>query len=534
MEQFERIRRESRDEGLSVRALAARHGVHRRTVRAALGDATPPVRKVPVRVRPVLGSWEDLVRDWLIKDKDVPRKQRHTARRVWQRLVEEKGARVSESAVRSLVAVIRFEIDSGRPLVTIPQTHPAGEEAEVDFGEFYAVIAGQMMKLWMFVLRLSHSGRAVHYAYGNQAQESFLDGHVRAFNALGGVPTGMIRYDNLTPAVIRVLLGRDRTQNPRFVAMRSHYGYDSFFCHPGIEGAHEKGGVEGEIGRFRRRHLTPVPHVGSLAALNAALAAADARDDARRIAARTETVGAAFERESTTLNPLPDNDFDVSAALTCRVDTKARICVRQCYYSVPCRLVGRQVSARLGAATVTAWADGVQVASHVRSLHKGSEDLVLDHYLEVLARKPGALSGATALAAARAAGSFTSTHQRFWDAARRQLGDGPGTRALIGVLLLHRTMPAQVVDAGMAAALRMGRFDPDLVAVEARRAATGNPAVVAVAVPAGAGPAAAALRAVPTLTGYDDLLTTTDTGTGTSQPPVPAAVPGTPDLDVPA
>jgi hypothetical protein len=93
VEQFERIRRESRDEGVSVRALAARHGVHRRTVRAALGDATPPPRKVPARVRPVLGAWEDVVREWLIKDKDVPRKQRHTARRVWEPLVEERGAR---------------------------------------------------------------------------------------------------------------------------------------------------------------------------------------------------------------------------------------------------------------------------------------------------------------------------------------------------------------------------------------------------------------------------------------------------------
>ena len=104
---------------------------------------------------------------------------------------------------------------------------------------------------------------------------------MRAFETFGGVPTGMIRYDNLKPAVIRVALGRERFEHPRFVAMRSHYGYDLFFCAPGSKGAHEKGGVEGEIGRFRRRHLTPIPHVGSLEALNAGLAAADARDDAR-------------------------------------------------------------------------------------------------------------------------------------------------------------------------------------------------------------------------------------------------------------
>jgi transposase len=223
VELFEIIRREFRDEDVSIRELAARHGVHRRTVRAALADAVPPQRKTPVRRSPALGAYQDTVRGWLIEDQSAPRKQRHTARRVWQRLIEEKGGVMAESSVRHLVARLRRELNSGRSLVTVPQTHPEGREAEVDFGEFQAVIAGIVTTLWMFVLRLSHSGRAVHVSYGNQASESFLDGHVRAFEALGGVPTGMIRYDNLTPAVIRVLLGRERSQNPRFIALRSHY-----------------------------------------------------------------------------------------------------------------------------------------------------------------------------------------------------------------------------------------------------------------------------------------------------------------------
>ena len=287
------------------------------------------------------------------------------------------------------------------------------------------------------------------------------------------------------------------------------YGYDSFFCIPGKEGAHEKGGVEGEIGRFRRRHLTPVPVLPTLAALNEALAAADARDDARRIAARTETVGAAFTREAGSLNPLPTNDFDVSAALSCRVDAKARICVRQSYYSVPAHLAGRRVTARLGATSIVVLVEGHLVATHTRSLHKGSEDLVLDHYLEVLIRKPGALAGATALVAARASGGFTPTHQRFWDAARRHLGDGAGTRALIGVLLLHRTMPGPALQVGMEAALRLGRFDPDLVAVEARRSGHDiAPPPAPVPLPVTASPAAGQFRGAPTLRGYDELLAT--------------------------
>jgi transposase len=512
VEQFERIRRDHRDEGLSIRALAVKHNVHRRTVRQALAGAVPPPRKVPARVAPVLGRYEETVRAWLVADRAAPRKQRHTSRRVWQRLIEEEGARVAESSVRALVRDLKVEVGLDRTQVVVPQTHPPGAEAEVDFGEFTAVIAGETVKLWMFVLRLSHSGKAIHVAYANQAQESFLDGHVRAFAALGGVPAGMIRYDNLKTAVIRVLLGRDRWENERFVGLRSHYGFDSFYCLPGIEGAHEKGGVEGEIGRFRRRHLTPVPHVGSLAALNVALAAAEARDDSRRIAARVETVGAAAAREAPLLRPLPAEAFDVAQRLSCRVDAKARVCVRQSYYSVPARLAGRRVEARLGAATVQIRAEDRIVAEHPRSLHKGSEDLVLDHYLEVLTRKPGALRGATALAAARATGAFTDTHQRFWDAARRALGDAghgdtAGTRALVGVLLLHRTLPADAVVAGMTGALAVGRFDPDLVAVEARRHhdRTHRPA----AVPAAAGtPADVDPRPTPTLHGYDDLLPT--------------------------
>jgi transposase len=502
VEQFERIRRDHRDGGLSIRALAARHGVHRRTVRQALTDAVPPPRKVPARVAPVLGPHADTVRGWLVADLDAPRKQRHTARRVWQRLVEEEGAVVGESSVRALVAGLRVEVGLDRRQVMVPQTHPEGREAEVDFGEFRAVIAGEPVRLWMFVLRLSHSGKAVHVAYANQAQESFLDGHVRAFAALGGVPTGMIRYDNLKPAVIRIALGRERFEHPRFVAMRSHYGYDSFFCAPGVDGAHEKGGVEGEIGRFRRRHLTPMPHVGSLEVLNAALAAADARDDTRRISGRVETIGEAAARELRLLMPLPAEPFDVSLRLSCRVDAKARICVRQSYYSVPARYAGRRLEVRLGATSLTVYDAATILAEHSRSLHKYSQDLVLDHYLEVLSRKPGAFSGSTALAAARASGVFTGDHQRFWETARRRLGDGPGTRALIEVLLLHRTLPAKAVIAGMNAALSLDSCDPDLVAVEARRASRPEPMPPLIMPPSQSVPD----RPHPSLASYDQLL----------------------------
>jgi transposase len=128
VEQFERIRRDARDEGLSIRALATRHRVHRRAVRQALVDATPPPRKTPIRVAPVLGPHIETVRDWLADDRQAPRKQRHTARRIWQRLAEEEGVAVAESSVRALVRQLKAELGIDRPAVMVPQTHAPGEE----------------------------------------------------------------------------------------------------------------------------------------------------------------------------------------------------------------------------------------------------------------------------------------------------------------------------------------------------------------------------------------------------------------------
>ena len=144
--------------------------------------------------------------------------------------------------------------------------------------------------------------------------------------------------------------------------------------------------------------------------------------------------------------PLPAEPFDPARLLQARVDDRARVCVRQNYYSVPARYAGRRLPVRLSATSVEVLDGPRVVARHERAAGKYVEVLVLDHYLEVLRRKPGALPGATALAQAKAAGAFTAAHQRYWDAARRQHGDAAGTRALIEVLLAHRTLPAAAVD----------------------------------------------------------------------------------------
>jgi transposase len=445
-----------------------------------------------------------VIDEWLLADRDAPRKQRHTARRIWQRLVAEQGATLAEVTVSRYVAGRRIELGFEEREVAIPQTHLAGAEAEVDFGEFYATIAGAVTKLWMFVMRLSHSGKAFHVAFGTQAQEAFLEGHVLAFDYFGGVP-GRVRYDNLKPAVVQVLKGRDRTESERFTALRSHYGFDSFFCRPGIDGAHEKGGVEGEIGRFRRRHLVPVPNVSSLAALNELIAAADVLDDARVITGRPSTIGAAFIVEAASMMPIPADGFDPARSLQARVDNRARVSVRQSFYSVPARYAGRRLYVRLAARTVEIYDGPRLVAAHDRAVSRYAEVLTLDHYLEVLKTKPGGLPGATALMQAKTRGAFTASHQAYWDATRRIYGDAAGTRALIEILLAHRTIPAAALATAMDRAVASGCLNPEVVLIDARR----DIGHVAPVVPIGA--LDRYDRPAPSLVDYDQLLTRSGT-----------------------
>lgn len=501
MRLYEQIRRaRALDETVAIRELARRFEVHRRDVRAALASAVPLARKVAVPRASKIDAWKPVVDGWLAADREAPRKQRHTARRVWQRLVVEHDAQIGESTVRRYVAQVHAEHATPLPQVIVPQTHLLGAESEVDFGTISVYLAGVLMEVSLFVMRLSASGRGFCRAYLNESQEVFLDGHVRAFEHFAGVP-GRVRYDNLKAAVTRVLKGRDRLESDRFIALRSHYGFDSFFCLPGIGGAHEKGGVEGEVGRFRRRHLVPIPRVGSMAELNELLATAMRLDDERFIAHRRVSVGEHFNLEAAALTALPGESFDVTVVGSHRVDTKSRVCVRQCHYSVPARYVRRRLDVRVGAETIEILDGATTVAWHARA-RKGDEILDLDHYLEVLAYKPGALLTSTPLVAARRAGAFGPAHQQFWDLARRRLGDRDGTRALIELLLAQRSVGAAPISRAIERMLAVGVIDPAVVIVEARRQHE-LPNIAPV-------PIAATLttfdRPRPSLAGYDELL----------------------------
>jgi transposase len=502
VELFEQIRRDRDRDGLSIRALAARHGVHRRAVRQALDSAVPPAKRSPEsRPAPKLGEYRELIDEWLIADQLAPRKQRHTAKRIWRRLVDEHGVEVAETTVRDHVRKRRRELGLTVGEVFVPQVHAPGRTAEVDWGEADVDLAGARTRVHLFFMRSCFSGAAFSMASPVETQQAFLEGHTLAFDWFGGV-FAEVRYDNLGSAVKKVLRGRRRVETDRFIAMRSHYLFDSIFTTPGIEGAHEKGGVEGEVGRLRRNHLVPVPQVGSIGQLNRLLADACEQDLGRRIAGRPVTVAEQLAAERPILRALPA-PFDSTETTTVRVDSKALVTVRQNRYSVPVALAGLRVTAAIGAGEIRISHRDREVARHERLHGKYGTRAVLDHYLELLARKPGGLARSLPLAQERDRGTWPDRFDDLWAALRARWGASEADRQMVDVLMLCREHGPARVELAVRGALAAGAIDGRAVAVLARRTSPATPVPRLDGLEARL---AAHDRPEPDLAGYDQLI----------------------------
>ncbi|MGW0606900.1 Mu transposase domain-containing protein [Streptomyces sp. NPDC002640] len=324
-------------------------------------------------------------------------------------------------------------------------------------------------------------------------------------------PSSFRRTALLTPWV--------RRDHPSELANPRKIRLEAFYCQPGIRGAHEKGGVEGQIGWFRRNHLVPVPEVDTLAELARGSTGGTRRTTTAAFRSRTHTIGESFATEQPLLVPLPEDPFEAGLLSTPRVDRYSQICLRMNRYSVPVRLIGRTVRVMLHASELVVYDGREEVARHERLIARGANRRELDHYLEALIRKPGALPGATALDQARAAGRFTPIHDAWWQAAVKAHGERDGTRALIEVFLLSRHLPHEHLVTGLTAALQSGALTSDAVALEARKAADADTEPEETAPPAtgsqhGSAPLPAAVRArlppdkrpLPSVAHYDQLL----------------------------
>jgi transposase len=460
VELFEQIRREYEHGEGTIRGVARRFGVHRRMVREALGSALPAKRKRPQRACPKLGLVKEFIDAILEADRKAPRKQRHTAHRIHQRLKAEiPHGDVSESTVRRYVGKRKREMGCAGRETFVPQSYAWGSEGQADWYEAEADLDGERCTLQVFSLRSMASGAAFHRAYRRATQQAFLEAHELAFGYFGGV-FRQVRYDNLKSAVKKILQGYQREETARFIAFRSHWGFTAEFCNPGR--GNEKGGVEGEVGYFRRNHWTPVPQARSLEELNRFLAATCRQNEARHIQGRERSVGTAMALEREHLLPLPGEGFELTEMSFPVVDTKGCVKVRTNWYSVPVQ-AGTAVHIKVRPATIEVFQEGACVARHERCYERGRQILNLEHYLEVLERKPGALAGSTPLAQWREQGRWPASFDRLWQVLIGRQGKAEGTRQMIRLLQLGKAKGYEKLQSAAESALAWGCGDEGAV-----------------------------------------------------------------------
>jgi transposase len=435
VELFEQIRREYEFGVGTIAGVAKKLKVHRRMVREAIGSALPEARKKAERPRWKMEAAVPFVDQILETDRKAPRKQRHTAHRIWERIRKEKPeCQICERTVRQYVQFRKIELGVTVNETFVPQSYDWGVEAQVDWYEAYADLSGERTKLQVFSMRSMASGAAFHCAFLHATQQAFLEAHERAFAYYNGV-FQRLRYDNLSSAVKKILRGHRRQETSRFIAFRSHWRYASEFCTPG-EG-HEKGGVEGEVGYFRRNHWVPVPAATDLDELNRRLLADCQQDENRRIAGREQSVGAGMLVEREHLLPLAEEGMDLAQTSFPTINSQGCAKVLNNSYSAPLK-AGIKVHAKAGASMVELWHEGRCVARHERCYGRQQQILELEHYLDVLYRKPGALAGSRPLEQQRRAGLWPESFDQIWQALMKKQGKQNGTRQMVGLLQLGR------------------------------------------------------------------------------------------------
>lgn len=453
MEQWSEVRRRVLTGKLSKRGACREYDISWHTLEKMLSHDEPPgYRLQQPRKKPKLEPYLPIIHEILEADKTAPKKQRHTAIRIHQRLQQEHGYEGSYTSVRT--AVREWKLKSQE--VFLPLSHPPGQ-AQVDFGYAYVDLAGAREQLALFVMSLPYSDALYIQAFPRECTESFQEGHKRAFEFFGGVPT-RISYDNSKIAVAKITGSRDRKPTDEFLRLQSHYLYESHFCL--VRRANEKGHVENLVGYARRNFLVPVPKVETLAELNEALERRCQADLERTLRGKHGSKRQLLVEEQVAMLDLPRQTFDARQVTQAGANSLSLVPFDTNSYSVPVKYAHRQITVVASVDEVRLVFQGQLVARHPR--HWGREQYVFDpiHYLALLEKKPGGFDHARPLEKWELPECFATMRRRM-----ETEPNGLGTREYIRTLRLLESSSVTELAGAVEYALDIGIHDADSIRV---------------------------------------------------------------------
>src|SRR5215472_10118853 len=451
VELYAQVRRAVYVEGISQREAARRFGIDPRTVAKMLVFSVPPgYRRSRPPARPKLDPFTGIIDAILVADEGRPRKQRHTAKRLFERLRDEHGYGGGITIVKDYVRAHRLRHRE----VFVPLRHDPGH-AQVDFGEALAEIAGVVGKVHFFAMDLPHSDACFVQAYPAETAEAFCAGHRVGFEFFGGVPRSIL-YDNTRLAVARILGDGTRQRTRIFSELQSHYLFADRFGRPGK--GNDKGKVEGLVGYARRNFLVPIPQVSSFAELNARLLEHCRRRWSDRLRGHAETIGERLMRDRSVLLSLPQAPYDACEKRAARVNSLSLVRYRGNDYSVPTAYGHREVLVRGYVHEVVIACAADEIARHPRSYER--EDFVFNplHYLALLERKISALDQAAPLANWALPEEFATLRHLL----EARMGK-PGKQEFVQVLRLLEVFALEDVRAGVREAIARGVISFDAV-----------------------------------------------------------------------
>lgn len=448
MDQYELVRTAHRVYGKNISELSRMTGHSRNTIKKAIRGEPWGYKERQHQPFPAIGPYLEIINNWLERDKTQPKKQRHTARRIYNRLVEEHDYKGGESTVRRYVKVAKIDLGLDTPQAFIPCDPEAGYEAEVDWGTATAIIAEEQVRLKFFCMRSKYSGKHFVRFYPCERQQAFFDAHIHAVQFFGGVFPVLI-YDNLTTAVRKVLRGRNRIEQESYSKFKAYYSFESRFCNPAS--GNEKGGVEGLVGFARRNYMVPVPEASSVAELNERILKQCVVYGNHKIYGRERKVDELYEEEKKHLLSLPKDVFSNVQTYDGRADKYATVIVDKNRYSVPTRYAGFKVKVLLGVAQVEIFYVGKKLATHDRLYGNNKWSLNPDHYLELIQQRPMSFNSARPIRQWREMWP-ESLHLLLKSFCSAQ-GETKGIKDFISVLMFYREHQASEVEAAVELAL---------------------------------------------------------------------------------